>query len=83
VFVSPNDNRAREVLIVSLCRNAAALNDPDGLNNFGSCYVTGYDDIAIDFDKLVNYWVRAIAASSLVACENLGAHYGTGMNGAR
>jgi TPR repeat protein len=83
VFDAPKDNREREVLIVSLYRYAAALNDPDGLNDIGSCYATGYGDIAMDFDKAVDYYVQAIAAGSLVAYDNLGTHYETGMNGAR
>jgi TPR repeat protein len=82
-FDAPKDKHAREVLIVSLYRKAASLGDPDGLNDIGSCYATGYGDIQMDFDKAVYYYERAIEAGSLVAYDNLGTHYETGMNGAR
>jgi hypothetical protein len=48
-----------------------------------SCYAKGYDDNAMDFDKAVDYWVRARAAGTLVAWDNIRTHYETGMNGAR
>jgi hypothetical protein len=37
----------------------------------------------MDFDKAVDYWVRARAAGTLVAWDNIRTHYETGMNGAR
>jgi hypothetical protein len=67
VFDALKDNREREVFIVSLYRYAAALNDPDGLNDIGLCYATGYGVIAMDFDKAVDHYVLRASDSGRLA----------------
>lgn len=83
VFDKPANLTSRERLILSLYGKAAEMGDPDGLNDLGSCYATGYGGAESDFEKAADCYERAIVAGSRDAYDNLGTHYETGMNGLR
>lgn len=82
MFDVPKDRLERDRIIFECYEKAASLGNADGLNDVGSCYATGYGPVEKNFDKAVEYYTRAIAAGSLVAYDNLGTHYETGMSGA-
>lgn len=77
----PKGKTQRERFILSFYRKAADRGDPDALNDIGTSYAEGYGPLECDFDRAVEYYVRAIKAGSLHAFDNLGTHYETGMAG--
>lgn len=70
-----------EQRVLELYVHAAKHGSADALNDIATAFAQGYGGLQLDFDKAVFFYKAAIQRGSILAYDNLGAHYETGMDG--
>lgn len=81
-FCSPTSSILEcEQRVLELYTRAANNGSGDALNDIATAYAQGYGGLPLDFDKAVFFYKAAIRLGSILAFDNLGTHYETGMDG--
>lgn len=76
----PKGKMLKEHRVLELYIHAAKLGDGDALNDIGASFAQGYGGLPLDFDKAVLFYKAAITQGCLMAYDNIGTHYETGMD---